>query len=260
MSRSTPSATATDNDRIITINWRLLGRRLWMRSSQLFSSARHRAANTEYIPPTWISRLRLTWFRIGLIGLTVFLFSQKQIDLTVSMGAEGIGIRTEGATLGTTDATGAQTSTLSMLPGTATTPTAPPAAPAWTVARYDAATVDRYVERFARVARTEEDKFAIPAAAKLAMAILDSEAGTSAVARQDNNHFRTAARNQRFDNAWASWRDHSEYISRRFPELAGESVNHQQWIAALVRSGYSRDPQYGQKLLRLIEHFELDRI
>jgi flagellum-specific peptidoglycan hydrolase FlgJ len=256
MSRSTPPASGADTDKVITINWRLLGRRLWLRSSQLFTSARHRAAHTEYIPPSWMGRLRLTWFRIGLIGLAIFVFSQKQIDVTVSMGAEGVGVSTAGMTAPRDADPASQTTTLSMLPGSSTA--SAPAAPTWTVRRYEEQAVRRYVERFTRVARTEEEKYAIPAAAKMAMALLDSEAGTAAVARQDNNHFRTAAGDQRFDNAWSSWRDHSEYISRRFPELASESVNHQQWIAALGRSGYSRDPQYTQKLLRLIEHFDLD--
>ncbi len=72
-----------------------------------------------------------------------------------------------------------------------------------------------------------------------------------------HNHFPETNATNRYDNAWSSWRAHSQLIERRFPELANEAVNYQQWIGALVRAGYSRDPLYGQKLLTVIDHFGL---
>ena len=254
MSRSTTPAGSAGHQRVLTIDWSLLGRRLLAYGGRLFTSARHRAANTEYIPPTWMGRLHLSWFRLGLIGLVVFVFTQKQVDVTVSMGADGVAV---GAPAGNEQQSVATvtSSALSMLPSGATTPTA---APAWHVNGYDDATVRAYVERFARVARTEQTKFGIPTPAKLAMAILESEAGTSAAARNDNNHFPHAAAGKFYDNAWTSWRAHSEDVSRRFPELA-DHADYRSWIAALTATGYSRDADYGRKLLALIDHFGLDR-
>ncbi|MCP9237306.1 glucosaminidase domain-containing protein [Lewinella sp. JB7] len=247
MSRSTTPAHAAGSQKVLTINWRLLWRRLRSRGGLLLTSARHRAANTEYIPPTWVTRLRLTWFRIGLIALAAFVFTQKQIDFTLSVGAEGLGVAADADRAPVT-----RTSTLSMLPGSSTA-----AAPAWDVNSFDAATVRAYINRFDRVARTEEEKYNIPAPAKMAMAILESEAGGHHAAVKDNNHFPLANTAKYYDNAWSSWRAHSESLNRRYPELAHESVNYQQWIAALDRSGYSRDARYGQKLLRIIERFDL---
>ncbi|WP_157974566.1 glucosaminidase domain-containing protein [Lewinella sp. IMCC34183] len=257
MSRSsTPPASRAGQEKVLNINWRLLGRRLRSRAGQYASSARHRAGQTEYIPPVWMSRLHLTWFRLGLIGLTVFVFTQKQIDFTFTIGSEGVGLTDERAAASAV-AVSDHTSALSMLPGGS--PAAAPA-PAWSVDRLDAVTVRAYVDRFARVARTEEEKFAIPAAAKLAMAILESEAGESRYAREDNNHFSVATPRHRFDNAWSSWRAHSQSIADRFPELADEAVNYQQWIAALAKTEYSRDARYPARLLQIIERFGLDRI
>ena len=255
MSRSTPAANR-GSQQILTIDWRLLWRRLSARGMQLTTSARHRAANTEYIPPSWMTRLRLSWFRIGLIALALFVFTQKQIDFTVSVGADGVG------TVEDPEANNASehTATLSMLPAvTAPARTAVTTAPVWSAKQYDTRVVQEYVERFTRVARTEESKFGIPVAANLAMAILESEAGQSAAAVNDNNHF-SSVRGEYFDNAWASWREHSEDLSRRFPELAHEGVNYQQWVAALGKTGYSRDAHYTQKLLSLIERFDLDEL
>ncbi len=254
MSRSTTSPAYTAGpDKVLHINWRLLARRFRARAGQLFTSARHRAAGTEYIPPTWMGRLRLTWFRIGLIGLVLFVFTQKQIDFTFSIGADGLGVAADSAQeagLPVAD----QTSALSMFfSGGSSTP-------AWQVDRYDAALVEAYVERFDRVAQTEEEKFRIPAPAKLAMAILESEAGSSPDALSDNNHFPVATPRHHFDNAWGSWRAHSQSIEDRYPTLAAESVNYQQWIAALGNTDYSSDPQYGAKLLQIIRRFSLDRI
>ena len=254
MSRSsTTPASRAGQDKVLNVNWSLLGRRLRARAGQWFSSARHRAGQTEYIPPSWMSRLHLTWFRIGLIGLAIFVFTKKQVDFTFTIGADGVGVSQESTAV---TASADHTAELSVLPTGALTRRAAPA-PAWSVDRLDAARVAAYVERFDRVAETEEDKFRIPVPAKLAMAILESEAGTSSAVAEDNNHFPVATPRHHFDNAWSSWRAHSQSVSERYPELAHESVNYQQWIAALSRTDYSSDPAYANKLLDIIERFDL---
>ena len=246
----------------------------------LFTATRHRMRNTEYIPPGWMTRMHLTPFRIGMIAILLFVFSQRQIDLTVSLGKDGFGISasdgrsTYGA--GTSAAANpatpvsapgqAETATLSLAPAALQTAvthrsTAPAPAPApWSVDAYDAATVRAYVNRFERVARTEEEKFSIPAAAKMALAILESDAGRSSATKRNNNHFGRPLAGGAYPNAWANWRAHSELLNRDYPQLANESVNHQQWIAALARTGYSNDGQLEQKLLAIVARFGLDRL
>ena len=248
MSHSTTPVHQGSPDKIFSINWRLLGQRLIARSRQLRNSARYHADRTEYIPPTWMTRLRLSWFRLGLIGLTVFVFTQKQIDFTVTLGNRG----TEQSVATGTEAPG-ELSQFSLLPSHAAAVTAP----AWSVADYGEGAVRAYIDRFATVARTEEEKFNIPAPAKMAMAIVESQAGKSDAALDAHNHFPAGNGSRNFDNAWSSWRAHSQLVDRRFPELAHEAVNYQQWIDALARSGYSRDPDYAKKLITVIEHFGL---
>ncbi|NJO86825.1 MAG: hypothetical protein HC821_01860, partial [Lewinella sp.] len=77
-------------ERVVTIDWRLLFRRLGRWAAQLFRSARHRAAQTDYQAPSWATNFRLGWFRLGLIALAIFVLTQKQIDFTVSVGKLGL--------------------------------------------------------------------------------------------------------------------------------------------------------------------------
>lgn len=252
MSKSTRSVSPAGPQQILTIDWKLLWRRVKLRISQYFSAARHRAAQTEYIPPKWMIKLRLTWFRFGLIALAIFVFTQKQVDFTISVGKEGIATNSRKPSMSKT--TVGNTAALGVLTASDSE------ADEWTVDKYDAATVKAYVNRFKRVAQTEEDKYSIPLPAKLAMAILASDAGKSGAARNSNNHFGTPLSGGYYDNAWSNWRAHSELIDREYPQLADESVNHQQWIAALTKTNYTSDQHYETKLLAIIKRFQLDRI
>ncbi len=264
MSSSTSSpAPRRGNDRVLTIDWRLLWQRLRTYLGQLFTSLRHKAGQTEYIPPAWMQRFRLTWFRIGLMALAAFVFTQKQVDFTVSMGKEGLAIgQHEGrhtaakATSGTNAA-----ASMSPLPVAGAETVAPPAKTStWNVNDLDAATVRAYVNRFERVAKGEEEKFNVPAPAGMALAILYSNAGQAAAAKEDNNHFGPFTAAGYYENAWMNWRAHSELINKRFPELADNSVNYQQWVAALAKTNYSTDRQLANKLMDIVERFNLDRL
>lgn len=247
---TTPTHSPAPNQKVVSVNWSLLWRRLRARAGQLFTSARYHARHTEYHPPAWAQQLRLTWFRLGLMAITVFVFTQKQIDFSITIGGDDALASVEEERGGTTQ--------LAMLPGAGeSSPGSKVAAPAWSVDRYDPEVVARYVERFHRVARTEEEKYSIPAPAKMAMGILESDAGRDRAAREGNNHFPGVRSHGRYDNAWSGWRAHSEYLSRRFPELADASVNYQQWIDALGRTGYTEDATYGQKLIEIIERYDL---
>jgi len=263
---STP-APRRGSGRVLTIDWKLLWRRLRAYVAQLFTSLRHKAANTEYIPPAWMQRFRLTWFRIGLMALAVFVFTQKQVDLTVSMGKEGLAIghsegRHSAAKAGGLAAN--NTSTASMSPLTVSAidpePVTATSSTAWDVNALDVATVRAYVNRFERVAKGEEVKFNVPAPANMALAILFSDAGQAASAKRDNNHFGSFTADGYYENAWMNWRAHSERLNKRFPELVNNSVNYQQWVAALTKTNYSSDRKLADKVMDIVERFNLDRL
>lgn len=266
MSRSTNAPVpGTGNDRVLTIDWSLLFRRLTARGRQLFTSARYTASRTEYTPPSWFRRFRLTWFRLGLIGIVVFVFTQKQIDFTVSVGKEGLAIgAAEGRHLannaGAVNGGEQQMGFLSSLTGGSGSEATTVAANTWSVDALDRSAVEAYINRFEKVAQGEERKYHIPAAANMALAIIYSNAGTSTAAAKKNNHFFPATRNTYYENAWMNWRSHSQLISENFPQLANESVNYQQWIAALAKTNYSSDPALINKVMDVVERFSLERL
>ncbi|MFK8163711.1 MAG: glucosaminidase domain-containing protein, partial [Lewinella sp.] len=199
-------------------------------------------------------------------ALVVFVFTQKQVDLTLSMGKEGLAI---GQSEGRHSAAGGKglaangTNTAGISPLSVGNIEAEPATAntvAWDVNALDVATVRAYVNRFERVARGEEVKFNVPAPANMALAILYSKAGQATAAKRDNNHFGTFTANGYYENAWMNWRAHSERLNQRYPELADNSVNYQQWVAALAKTNYSSDRKLADKIMDIVERFNLDRL
>ncbi len=249
---------------IIAINWRLLFQRLRARLSRLWKSASHQASQVEYEPPKWLGSLRirwlggvkLTWFRAGLLFLLIYVLTNKQIDFTISVGEAGISAGKNPPTAAKKQKNSmpaAQTAQLSVWPssekGTG--------ANSWDVTSLPKEAVDSYIKRFRQVAQTEAEKFGIPMAAKLAMAILESEAGTHPRALENNNHFGHATPNGYYPSAWANWRAHSEMMKAEYSQLANYNQNLQRWLKELDNTGYSEDPHYGSKLMDIIRYFEL---
>lgn len=255
-------APAGAGRRAISIDWSWLGLRLKRYAGQIMTSLRHKLGQTEYTPPAWMERFRFTWFRLGLIGLAIFVFTNKQVDFTISVGKEGFAA---GQSQGRHSAvqTGGP-GTLQVVPASlggiaSTSGNAVGAAPAdgWSVDQLDAERVRAYVNRFRKVAQGEEVKFSIPAPANMALAIIHSEAGTNAAAKRDNNHFGQITNGDYYDNAWSNWRAHSELVNKRYPALADNSVNYQQWVAAMAKTNYSSDRALANKVMAVVERFDL---
>ena len=139
-----------------------------------------------------------------------------------------------------------------------------------------------YIERFAPVAVAEMNKYGIPASITLAQGLLESVAGTSKLATSTNNHFgiKCFAANcapghcrnydddhhkdffRSYETAWESYRAHSEFLAhgRRYAalfELAPD--DYKGWAKGLRKAGYATDKAYANKLISLIERYELDR-
>lgn len=146
---------------------------------------------------------------------------------------------------------------------------------------------DKYAQRYAHVAIAEMEKYGIPASIKLAQAILESGRGTSRLAVQANNHFGMKCRefnnpimelidgcidypdSDRYGNwskakflnfktVWASYRAHSLLLSSgRYEDLQKYGRDYRKWAYGLQEKGYAVDPQYAEKLIRVIEHYKL---
>lgn len=136
-----------------------------------------------------------------------------------------------------------------------------------------------YARRFAPVAMAEMGRYGVPASITVAQAILHSNAGDDALATKNNNHFgiqcfskecpkghcshhgttthKSFYRN--FNTAWESFRAHSLLLTEKKYQhlLKLDKHNYQNWANGLQKAGYSKDPQYAKKLIRIIEAMKL---
>lgn len=136
-----------------------------------------------------------------------------------------------------------------------------------------------YVMRFSKIAQTEMQKFGIPASIILAQGILESNAGQSSLAEQNNNHFgmKCFARNckkghcsnytddshkdffRAYETPWESYRAHSVMIvNNQYRKLLKYGTrDYKNWAYGLKNLGYATDDHYAESLIRTIEELEL---
>lgn len=138
---------------------------------------------------------------------------------------------------------------------------------------------DAYIEQYKDVAIEQMRKHKIPASITLAQGILESGAGKSTLAVRSNNHFgikchtdwtggRTYrdddARNECFrvyNSARESYEDHSRFLLRsRYARLfTYDPLDYKAWAKGLKACGYATLPTYAERLITLIETYELYR-
>jgi flagellum-specific peptidoglycan hydrolase FlgJ len=100
-------------------------------------------------------------------------------------------------------------------------------------------------------------KFGIPASIKMAQAILESKAGESAGVKQYNNHFGSPLSQTEYVSAWENWRAHSLFLKNEYSALFDDAYGYKQWAKGLQKLKYSSDRNYADKLIEVIEKYEL---
>lgn len=146
----------------------------------------------------------------------------------------------------------------------------------------------KYIEKYKKIAMEEMERAGIPASIKLAQGILESNAGKSYLARKANNHFGIKCHSnwkgkkvyredddydehgklqkscfRGYKNAEASYIAHSEFL--RDPKKRGrygflfrlDPTDYKKWARGLKRAGYATSATYAEKLISLIERYEL---
>ncbi len=245
---------ASDGSTPAIINWSLLWKRSSRRAGQLFTALRFRAGQTDYVAPAWSKHFRFSWFRLGLAGIAVFVFTQKQINFSIQVGRNGIKTGQSVAANGQTDRAGVLATAFGGGGASANK---------WVIETADVATVRAYINRFRKVAIAEHEKYGIPVAANLALAIRAGHAGTLAGIEQSNNHFGPVMTRLGdggdYPSAWANWRAHSEVIGSNFPQLAAHRHDYRAWLDALPTAGYPGAEQAGfrRDLDQIIQQYQL---
>lgn len=136
-----------------------------------------------------------------------------------------------------------------------------------------------YIERYKTVALQHESAFGIPASITLAQGLLESAAGRSGLALNGNNHFgiksfswhgdvvcygdstsRTCYR--KYGCAEDSFLDHARFLKgKRYGRLFDLDItDYRGWAQGLRECGYAEDPAYPQKLIGIIEQYNLHEL
>lgn len=138
----------------------------------------------------------------------------------------------------------------------------------------------KYIDSYKEIAKDNMVKSGIPASITLGQAILESGAGTGPLSVQANNHFGIKCHKEwtgasirhtddaenecfrKYDDPSHSFRDHSYFLVSR-PRYADlfklEKDDYKAWAKGLKAAGYATDPKYPDKLISLIERYQLQK-
>lgn len=139
--------------------------------------------------------------------------------------------------------------------------------------------VSQYIAMYGPTARANMQQYGIPASITLAQGILESGAGRSELTRRANNHFGIKCHDwtgervyhdddrrgecfRKYANPADSFRDHSLFLTQRgrYAFLFDlDKDDYRAWAKGLRQAGYATDRKYPEKLISLIERYELYR-
>lgn len=142
------------------------------------------------------------------------------------------------------------------------------------------ASTEEYISTFSPIAQDEMRDYGIPASITLAQGILESGAGRGALTQRTNNHFGIKCHTdwggdfdfhdddargecfRKYNHPLYSFRDHSIFLSSRphYMFLFNyRKDDYKKWAHGLYKAGYATDRKYPQKLIALIERYQLDQ-
>lgn len=137
---------------------------------------------------------------------------------------------------------------------------------------------EAYIRKYKELAMEEQRRSGVPAAITLAQGIHETQAGTSELATEANNHFGIKCKKtwqgetfahtddapnecfRKYSKVIDSYRDHSDYLrnSTRYQScFALDVTDYAGWAAELKKCGYATNPRYAAKLTRIVEDFHL---
>ncbi|MEO0573079.1 MAG: glucosaminidase domain-containing protein [Bacteroidota bacterium] len=137
-----------------------------------------------------------------------------------------------------------------------------------------------YINEFAQIAQYEMRAFGIPASITLAQGILESGSGRGQLTQKTNNHFGIKCHTgwqgdydfhdddakgecfRKYNHPMFSFRDHSIFLASRsrYRFLFNyRRDDYKKWAYGLKKAGYATDKKYPQKLIALIDRYDLDQ-
>lgn len=139
-------------------------------------------------------------------------------------------------------------------------------------------TYEEYINKFKDLAVSHMQKYKIPASITLSQGLLESGAGNSSLTQRSNNHFGIKCHSdwkgesviaaddkpddcfRKYKKAEESYDDHSRFLveKKRYSNLfLLDITDYKGWARGLQEAGYATDKAYANKLIKLIEDYEL---
>ncbi|MDR1719897.1 MAG: glucosaminidase domain-containing protein [Dysgonamonadaceae bacterium] len=136
----------------------------------------------------------------------------------------------------------------------------------------------KYIEQYNDLAVSHMKKYKIPASITLAQGLLESGAGMSQFVKDSNNHFGIKCASEwtgqkiyrddnlanecfrKYSSPEDSFDDHSRFLAEknRYAALFSLDISdYRAWAKGLQQCGYATDKAYANKLIKLIEDYEL---
>lgn len=138
----------------------------------------------------------------------------------------------------------------------------------------------KYIRQYSTLAVKHQKQYRIPASITLAQGLLESGAGQSPLAKRSNNHFGIKCHSdwrgksvrhdddargecfRKYKNVEDSYEDHSRFLAERpryAPLFKLNIKDYKGWARGLQKCGYATDRAYANKLIKVIEDYELYR-
>lgn len=140
--------------------------------------------------------------------------------------------------------------------------------------------VETYIDNYKQIAMDEMERYKIPASITLAQGILESGAGRGDLTKRANNHFGIKCHTswtgervyhdddelqecfRKYKDPRNSFRDHSLFLTQRsrYKNLFKlRQTDYKGWARGLKKAGYATDPRYPNKLIDIIERYDLTK-
>lgn len=140
---------------------------------------------------------------------------------------------------------------------------------------------EKYIRQYSNLAVQHQKKYRIPASITLAQGLLESGAGLSTLAKRSNNHFGIKCHSdwkgkrvyhdddlrgecfRKYNRVEDSYDDHSRFLAERsrYARLFKLNIkDYKGWARGLQKCGYATDRAYANKLIKVIEDYELYRL
>ena len=140
---------------------------------------------------------------------------------------------------------------------------------------------EEYIERYQLLAIEEMNRSGIPASITMAQACLESGNGNSILSQKSNNHFGIKCKStwtgktvkhdddeknecfRKYNTVEESFIDHSDFLMnnpRYYSLFQLPPDDYVGWAHGLKQAGYATAPDYAQRLLKIIDEYQLYRL